>query len=96
MMNDVAIAVKRIIEMESILDEALNSMDNVDEDPDALLEYRSEIERLDEYYHGQEWREDFALDEAGLLPKDLKRGVLSEDGIFDALERYRELLEEID
>ena len=96
MMNNVAYAVKRIIEMESILDEALNRMDNAEEAPEALLDYKSEIERIDEYYHGQEWREDFALDEAGLLPKDLKRGVLSEDGIFDALERYRELLEEID
>ena len=26
------------------------------------------------------WKEDFLLDEKGLLPKDLKRGVLSEDG----------------
>ena len=27
-----------------------------------------------------------AADEAGLLPKDLKRGVLSEDGIYNLLE----------
>ena len=34
--------------------------------------------------------EDFADDEAGLLPNDLKRGVLSKDGLFNLLERYRE------
>ena len=28
------------------------------------------------------------------LKKDLKRGVLSEDGIYDLLERYREMKEE--
>ncbi|MBP3197255.1 MAG: DUF4298 domain-containing protein [Butyrivibrio sp.] len=33
------------------------------------------------------------MDEEGLLPRDLKRGVLSEDGIYDALERNKELVE---
>lgn len=32
------------------------------------------------------WKRDFTTDEAGLLPKDLKRGVLSEDGIYALLE----------
>ena len=31
------------------------------------------------------WREDFEADEAGLVPKDLKRGVLSEDGLYNLL-----------
>ena len=30
-------------------------------------------------------RDDFEADDAGKLPKDLKRGVLSEDGIYDVL-----------
>ena len=30
-----------------------------------------------------------------LLPKDLKRGVLSEDGIYNLLNKYDELMEEI-
>lgn len=30
---------------------------------------------------------DYEADEAGLLPADLKRGVLSQDGIDDLLER---------
>ena len=32
-------------------------------------------------------------DEAGLLPYNLKRGVLSEDGIWNTLAHYREILE---
>lgn len=40
---------------------------------------------LAEYYGSDEWKQDFADDEAGLLPKDLKRGVLSEDGIWNVL-----------
>ena len=34
---------------------------------------------------------DFAADEAGNLPPDLKRGVLSEDGIWNLLSDYREI-----
>jgi hypothetical protein len=37
------------------------------------------------------WKQDFAADEAGKLPSDLKRGVLSEDGIWNLLSDYREI-----
>ena len=33
-----------------------------------------------------EYQEDFEADERGELPKDLKRGVLSEDALYDLLE----------
>ena len=33
------------------------------------------------------------MDEAGKFPEKLKRGVLSEDGIWNMLERNKELLE---
>lgn len=47
-------------------------------------------ERLSRYYESPDWKRDFAADEAGLLPPELRRGVLSEDGIYHALEAYRE------
>lgn len=40
---------------------------------------------LSEYYGSAAWKRDFAADEAGLLPQKLKRGVLSEDGIYNLL-----------
>ena len=45
-----------------------------------------QLKALSEYYGSDAWKRDFAADEAGLLPKDLKRGVLSEDGIYALLE----------
>ena len=51
--------------------------------------------KLDAYLGSKAWRNDRADDEAGKLPQDLKRGVLSEDGIWNALEEYRQLAEEI-
>ena len=49
------------------------------------------LDEMVAYYDGGDWLSDFTADEAGLLPEDLKRGVLSEDGLFDLLERAREL-----
>ena len=48
---------------------------------------------LDKYDEAKAWKQDFADDEAGLLPKNLKRGVLAEDSIRNLLEAYRELQE---
>ena len=45
------------------------------------------LRQLSDYYGSPEWKRDYAADEAGLLPSDLKRGVLSEDGIYNLLER---------
>ncbi len=65
----------------------------------ALLDYydqlRPEIDDLAAYYSGEEWKKDFADDEAGLLPKTLKRGVLSEDAVYDLLDDVRSLAERV-
>ena len=53
---------------------------------------QEDIEALEDYYGSEEWKRDFADDEAGLLPKDLKRGVLSEDGIWNLLSDAGELV----
>ena len=56
--------------------------------PDRLDSIRDDIQALSQYYEGSLWREDFETDEAGLLPPDLKRGVLSEDGVYNLLSEY--------
>lgn len=89
-------AVMRIREMESILDTATEKIDALEEAIVDFEDYQSEIERLEAYYTGDAWKTDFTLDEEGKLPDDLKRGVLSEDGIYDLLERNKELRERLD
>ena len=41
---------------------------------------------LEAYYTSGEWLEDYTADEAGELPPGLKRGVLSQDALYDLLE----------
>lgn len=43
------------------------------------------LQELTEYYENGQWLADYETDEAGLLPQDLKRGVLSEDGVYNLL-----------
>jgi len=57
---------------------------------DTYEKAQEAIDILSEYYGSDEWKQDYADDEAGLLPKDLKRGVLSEDGIWNLLADWRE------
>jgi len=85
--------IARIRAMEAIFDHAQRLLDAAEEDPSELVDFQPEIARLAEYYEGPLWREDFEADEAGMLPADLKRGVLSEDGIYDLLERNKEVLQ---
>ena len=66
--------IERVERYERLFDEASAS-----HDPETLR-------RLDAYYTSGEWREDFEADERGELPPDLKRGVLSEDALYDLLE----------
>ena len=43
---------------------------------------------LEAYYTSGAWREDYEADERGELPPDLKRGVLSQDALYNLLEEF--------
>jgi hypothetical protein len=44
---------------------------------------------LRRYYENGQWLRDYELDETGLLPQNLKRGVLAQDAVYDFLERIK-------
>lgn len=82
---------KRIGEMERRLDLVKEAVANLELALDRYAEVQGEIEVLDKYYGSEEWRRDFEDDAAGKLPQTLKRGVLSEDGIWNTLNDARDL-----
>lgn len=84
---------QRIRKMERHLVRAASALKRLSSALDKYEEAKADIAALACYYGSDEWKQDFAADEAGLLPKDLKRGVLSEDGIWNLLEAHRELQE---
>ena len=81
----------RIQEMERRLEEATAAVGQMEEALESYEAAQGALERLADYLDSEEWRRDFADDEKGLLPQDLKRGVLSEDGIWNLLDNNRDL-----
>ena len=79
--------------MEERLDRASEAVAACAAALDAYVAAQVDIAALDAYYGSDEWQQDFDADREGRLPDGLKRGVLSEDGIWDLLNDNRELLE---
>ena len=79
MQKNVSQAIDRIRRMEHIFD-ALCAAVSQNQTLDHAL-----LRELTEYYDNGRWLQDYQLDEQGLLPRDLKRGVLSEDGVYNLL-----------
>ena len=78
-------AIERIGAMEKALDEVIAANEAIAQ---ALVRYLAAQEKaaeLSRYLGSEAWFEDCESDTLGLLPPDLKRGVLSEDGAFNAL-----------
>ena len=74
---------QRIIKMERLFDELLE--DNF-KNPGLLTESKilqDKIEVLKEYYQSGLWLQDYECDERGELPENLKRGILSQDALYD-------------
>lgn len=70
-------------------DSRTNEKVSVAGDSRDAISSASDIEQklrlLEAYYTSGQWREDYEADEQGLLPEDLKRGVLSQDALYDLL-----------
>ena len=83
--------IERIKTMEQHLDRASQAVIRLSAALDDYAEAQEAIRQLSAYYDSDEWKRDFSDDEQGLLPRDLKRGVLSEDAIWNLLEDSRAL-----
>ena len=94
-MKDNKEQIARIRKMERRLNRALAAVKHLTGALDKWEAVQDDIAALEEYYGDGEWRKDFEDDEAGRIPQDLKRGVLSEDGIWNLLTDCKELKERI-
>lgn len=70
--------VRRVTHMEAVFD-------RLREQPDPAL-----LRELLAYYEGGQWLADYEADQRGELPRELKRGVLSQDGVWELLEEISE------
>ncbi len=85
--------ISRIKEMEDRYDELTTALGNLDSAILAYLDLKKDLGILRDYMESGQWKKDFEADEAGEVPSDLKRGVLSEDALYDLLERADKILD---
>ena len=83
--------IERIKAMERQLNRASKAVMRLSAALDDYVAAQEAIRELSAYYDSGDWKQDFADDEQGRLPKNLKRGVLSEDGIWNMLTDNRDL-----
>lgn len=95
-LEDLKKSIDRIRDMEVLFEKVTTALK---QEPDAVYgnchheiqnkqriqEYQESIVRLQDYYSNGNWLHDYELDEKKLLPPELKRGVLSQDGLYDLL-----------
>jgi len=79
--------IARVRQMEDYLDLVLNAMENTPESVTVDEEVKEALYELTDYYENGQWLLDYEIDEQGLLPKDLKRGVLAEDTLYNLLDQ---------
>lgn len=87
--------IERIKAMERRLDHASQVVMRLSSALDDYVGAQEDIRLLEAYYGSDEWKQDFTDDGESRLPKHLKRGVLSEDAVWNLLEDNRDIINRI-
>lgn len=83
--GDLREAIDRIERMEALFDRLSEALGESSRLPIPDEEFQQDKQTLSDYLESGDWQRDYELDEAGALPAELKRGVLSQDGLYDLL-----------
>ena len=83
--------IERIKSMERRLEQVDAALKRITDALDDYAAAQKPLRELEAYLASEQWRQDFADDEAGNLPAELNRGVLSEDSIWNALDDSRQI-----
>ena len=90
-MNNPEDLLSRVREMEERYDRLTRVITSLEDALAAYARVRPDLEALREYLDSGQCKADFEADEAGEIPAGVKRGVLSEDGLYDLLEQADQL-----
>ena len=88
--------IERIEKMEKLMDDSSLAIKELEKSLGKYVRAQKKIDELADYYFSDEWKKDFEDDEKGKLPKELKRGVLSEDGLYNLLSDNDDLLKKME
>lgn len=81
---------EHITKMENIMVQQEETLKDMNQLLDEIDAHREEYRSLIAYYYSEQRSQDCEDDSNHLIPEDMNRGVLSEDGIFDLVGDYRD------
>ena len=84
--------ITRIQEMEDRYQELTRVLGELDIAIEQYKDFKEDIGILKDYMESGQWQKDYEADEAGLVPADLKREVLSHDALYDFFEGADKIL----
>lgn len=84
----------RIVKMETVSETTQQLVDDAQVLLQRWIALLPQIKQLTDYYQSTTWREDYEADNRGEIPTDIRRGVLSEDGLYNLLTDYDEICRE--
>lgn len=86
-MNDYS----HIVEMEDIRTNYEKQLKEMEHVLDYIEKHLGDYRKLIHYYYSEQREKDLEDDENKLIPEELKRGVLSEDEIYDLMGDYHDM-----
>lgn len=79
-----------IEKMEAIMNWHADAVRALESQLTALDQHRADYAALMAYYYSEQRNQDLDDDANDLIPKEMRRGVLSEDELFDLMGEYRD------
>ena len=82
--------IARLEAMEKRLDACAEATRALQDALDGMAALKDDMTALFTYYGSEQWHDDREADERGLWPATLKRGILSEDLVYDEIVAARD------
>ena len=92
MASDKEQLITRIKEMEDRYQELTRVLGELDIAIGQYKDYKDDLDILKTYMESGQWLKDYEADEAGMVPSDLNREILSQDALYDFLEGADKIL----
>lgn len=83
---------QRVLTNSALLEDVEEAVSQAEKGVEMLIGQWENVCKLNDYLDSGQWLSDFKADERGEIRRELPRGVLSEDGLYNVIERLQEVL----
>ena len=84
-------SIDRIKEMENALNSSIKAIKEFEKALEKFVKAQDDIDKVSTYYGSETWFSDVEEYDSGIIPQNVKAGILSEEMAYDMLMENREL-----